>query len=313
MIGYCKNVNAQTVQQILRYIWDENTPGRIPQPMFIMGNDGSGKTTLLRNLVSDLGGMDQSYRIQIFDGKQFFCSRDIIRAIEGEGCDENLISNNSNSGSRRIVIIDDLDFFFRRSSFDDQFILRNYIYRESSPLLIATLSGVSDALADYRAPFFEGVRILYIPPFDPQSVLTGFPADKTKRISDLMEYLPTVIGSLKIASGIVLLSDDSKDDLRELIGRFALFYRIKFKDMPVYTQKVLYALSRCASPMTLSELRESTGLSSGILSTYLRQLVVSGEIRKTEPGKRGTPYEICDRLFSVWLSGEYSFADNHIH
>ena len=119
MIGYCKNVNAQTVQQILRYIWDENTPGRIQQPMFIMGNDGSGKTTLLRNLVSDLGGMDQSYRIQIFDGKQFFCSRDIIRAIEGEGCDENLISNNSNSGSRRIVIIDDLDFFFRRSSFDD--------------------------------------------------------------------------------------------------------------------------------------------------------------------------------------------------
>lgn len=128
-----------------------------------------------------------------------------------------------------------------------------------------------------------------------------------------MEYLPTVIGSLKIASGIVLLSDDPKDDLRELIGRFAPFYRIKFKDMPVYTQKVLYALSRYAAPMTLSELRESTGLSSGILSTYLRQLVVSGEIRKTEPGKRGTPYEICDRLFSVWLSGEYSFADNHIH
>ncbi len=37
--------------------------------------------------------------------------------------------------------------------------------------------------------------------------------------------------------------------------------------------------------------------------SHLRQLVISGEIRKTDPSKRGAPYEICDPLFKLWLAG----------
>lgn len=297
------NIFQQTVEQILRYVEAEKTVGHIPQPLFLIGSFGSGKTTILTELAKKLQENGFNGLIQLFDGKEFFSSNDIIKAIEGSGYDGSQPLKN-NDGRRRIVIIDDLDFFFNRSSFDDQYLLRNYLYQPEAPMLICALPKVTDALTSYQAPFFEGVRIIYVPSITSDSILKSYtPAtEKTKRLSTLLDYLPPVIRSVKIATDIINMSENSDNDLKELINIYAPIYRIKFESLPIYSQKVLIALAKSDGPLTLSQLREITDIPAGNLSPYLRQLARTQEIRKTDAEKRGAPYEIPDKLFKLWLT-----------
>ena len=79
-------------------------------------------------------------------------------------------------------------------------------------------------------------------------------------------------------------------------------YRSRFTSLPVTSQKIMIALANADAPLTRSKLREITGISSGTLSPYLQQLIQMLEIRKMESEKRGSPYEINDKLFKLWLS-----------
>ncbi len=299
MLKISKDFYADILNQIVRYIADEEKPYHIPQPMFIVGRRGSGKTTILRSLVDKLAHQRLSGKLNFFDGKQFFSSHDIIRAIEGVEYEENINSDEE----RRIVIIDDFDYYLKRTSFDDQYILRNYLNRESSPLLIATVSGIDDSLADYRAPFFEGVRLIYIPPMS-SSIISSLnvSAEMQNRLSALLEYLPPVVHSLKLASDVITLSDSKDNDLQVLLDSVAPSYRTKLEGMPITSQKILDAMSMSKTDVTLAELRDITKLPGGTISTYLRQLIKSGDIRKTVAKKRDTPYAITDKLFKLWLS-----------
>lgn len=285
--------NSKTLSQINRHIEAEEALGHIPQPMFIIGSGGAGKTTLLAKLIQELESNRWEERVHFFDGKQFFNSEDIIQAIERS-------YERSTEEKRRIVIIDDIDFFFNRSSFDDQYALRSYLNREDAPLLIATASEVTSNLADYQAPFFEGVRVIYVPAVEIAD------AENSERMARLLKYLPPVVRSIKTASEIIALSPDPKNDLGELVRRGEALYRMRLENMPVNSQKILYALAKSSGIGSLTDLREQTGLPAGTLSTYIKMLTKSGDIRKTDATKRGAPYEINDKLFGLWLSGKYS-------
>lgn len=303
MLNIIKDLDSNIVQQIIRYINDEEVIDHIPQPMFIVGRRGSGKSTILKQLIKRLKNSGLSGRILHFDGKRFFKSQDIIRAIEGMDYDGSTSIINDHIKERRIVIIDDLDYFFKRSTFDSQYLLRNYLNHDSSPLLIATISEIDDSLADYRAPFFEGVRLIYIPPLDDSIVSTlGISTKQQQRLTALMEYLPPVIHSLKLASDIVSISDDAENDLQKLLNISSSIYRDRLENLPVYSQKILCALAMSKEALTLAELREQTDISGGILSPYLRKLVTQNIIQKTNSKKRRTLYEIRDNLFKLWLS-----------
>lgn len=285
--------NSKTLRQINRHIEGEDSMGHIPQPMFIIGSGGTGKTSLLSELIRILENNGWENRVHFFDGKQFFSSADIIKAIDR--CYENHMEE-----KRHIVIIDDIDFFFNRSSFDDQYALRNYLNREDAPLLIATAAEVTRSLADYQAPFFEGVRVIYLPTIELDE------ATHNERLTKLLKYLPPVVRSVKTATEIIALSPDPENDMAELIKREEALYRLKLESLPINSQKILYALAKSSGTGSLTDLRKQTGLPAGTLSTYIKMLTKSGDIRKTDAAKRGAPYEINDKLFSLWLSGKYS-------
>lgn len=305
MLNISKDLDANIVRQIERYVNDESRAGHIPQPVFIVGSRGAGKSTLLRMLADRLKDNGLTDRLHLFDGKRFFNSHDIISAIDGVDHDGTLRIADNNGDERRIVLIDDLDYYFKRNSFDSQYLLRNYLNRESAPLLIASISEIDNSLADYRAPFFEGVRLIFIPPLNNSIISDMDASEATKnRLSNIMDYLPPVIESLKVASDIVAVSDNKDNDIKELLNRVASAYRIKLEGLPVYSQKILYSLAMSPKALTLTELRTITGLPAGTLSTYLRQMAKSGDIRKTDSQKRGIPYEIPDSLFKLWLSSQ---------
>ena len=297
------NIFEQTLSHMMLHIEAEKSVGHIPQPLFLIGSFGSGKTTLLIELARRLRENGWGESVQLLDGKEFFSSNDIIKAIEGTDYDGTRPLK-GNGDRRRIVIIDDLDFFFNRSPFDDQYLLRNYLYQPEAPMLIAAVPKISEALADYKAPFFEGVRTIYIPAItqDSLSETLNLPEEKAKRLSALLAYLPPVIRSVKIACDIIDRSDWPDNDLKELSTLSAPIYRARFDSLPAYSQKILISLSKSATPLNLSQLRELISAPAGSLSPYLQQLVQDNTIRKTDPEKRGTPYEITDKLFKLWLS-----------
>lgn len=293
------------VKRIASFVAEDKVTDRIPQPMFIVGSGGSGKSTLLRSVAGAIE--DNNIEFEIFDGRMFFGSQDIIRAIEGGDYDIGRNDNgNAETGHRKVALIDDIDYYFKRTSFDDQYVLRSYLNRKEAPLLIATISGIDEALADYRAPFFEGVRLIYIPPFESSLIDKSNASDGIKkRLSRILAYLPPVVRSFQIASEIVTASDNAAMDLKNLIDRHAPVFQTRYDRLPTYSQNILSSLANNEQPSTLADLRERTGLPSGTLSTYLRQLVKSGEIRKAGNEKKGVPYEISDPLFKAWLSSTH--------
>lgn len=299
MIKFVQDIAESIIQKIIRYVHDDGSLGHIPQPLFIVGSSGAGKTSMITMLTTALKSKSYDGNIMTFDGRQFFDTADIIRAIEND----NDNGKTESRPKRNIVIIDDVDYYLTRSSFDDQYRLRNYLNRENSPLLIGTISRVGESLTDYDAPFFEGVRLVYIPPVDNLLLAeTDIPSETYDRLTSLLEYLPPVVRSYKVASDIVGVSDSADTDLRELLYRYSPIYRERIDRLPVYSQKILFELANAEKPVNLSELRDLTNLPAGTLSTYLRQLVNTGIIKKIDPDKRGTPYEIRDNLFKKWLS-----------
>ncbi len=293
-----------TAKRILSLVKEDGKTDHIPQIMFIKGRQGSGKTSLLETVGSKLKNNGWEGHLLIFDGRQFFSSKDIIDAIDEATADNTLQKEQTDSNLRMVVIIDDMDYYLKRSSFDDQYVLRSYLYKNTSPLLIGSISKIDRSLAEYRAPFFEGVRLIEIPKLD-LSILDALEISEEirERIRGLMQYLPATIGSLKSAMNVIETSDNKTNDLRELLSRESAVYRQKYESMPEYSQKILYYMAQASDPTTLTSLRSLTNLPAGTLSTYIRLLLKSGDIRKTNSQKRGTPYEISDKLFKLWLTG----------
>ncbi len=291
------------VEKVIGLINRDLTPGHAPQPMFIVGISGAGKTTLINKIAVELKHKVEGDQLKLLDGRSFFCSQDIIQAIEGRDYNMTIQEYSHKNKPSQIVLIDDFDYFFKRSSFDDQYILRNYLNRESAPLLIGTISNIGEAIADYRAPFFEGVRMVYIPTLDMNAIASmSFPQEKKERIMALMKLLPPTVRSLKIACEIIESGYQDQEDTKYLVRRLAPSLRETFDRLPIYSQKIIYSMAGYEKPLTLSELREITGLSAGTLSTYLSQLIKTGHIRKVGFKKRGIPYEISNPLFKLWLS-----------
>lgn len=294
-----KGSDNTTITKIRQYVSENTRIDHIPQPLFVMGEYGTGKSTLLKKLVSELGE-NRGYDVRLYDGRQFFASTDIISAIE-KSEDTGIVMEKS--PVRPIVLIDDIDYYLKRSSFEDQYLLRNYLNSDFSPLLVASISAIDKSLSDYNAPFFEGVRILYIPAFETNDISVENLTQETKnRIEALMEFLPPVVGSFKMASEIVSLSSNRDADINALIERFDHIYRTKFESLPAYSQKILYSIANSDGAVELSKLRTLTDLPAGILSPYLRQLVKEGCLRKMSTKKRNVPYAINDKLFKLWLS-----------
>ena len=263
---------------------DGNIGSSIPQPVLVIGQEGSGKTTLLRSLITKYPALHFVW----VDGRFIFSSSDITEQVSGDS----------------ILIIDNLDYFLDRCSYEEQFRLRRFLYNEGAPMMIASVSKLIPALTEYKAPFFEGLKKIHLPPITDGDLNQIFSEDSIDRASAMFNFVPPTIKSVEIISNIIGEGSNPKDDLDFLLSYYSVIYREIYNNVPTNSQHILNILSNSEKDMTVPDIREASGLTSGILTPYLKSLKKKGIIIKDSSVKRSTKYFIKDPLFKIWLKKE---------
>ena len=263
---------------------DGNLGSSIPQPVLVIGQEGSGKTTLFRRLITKYPTLHFVW----IDGRFIFSSKDIIEQASGDS----------------ILIIDNLDYFLDRCSYEEQFRLRRFLYNEGAPMMIASVSKLIPALTEYKAPFFEGLKKIQLSTITDGELTQIFSEDSIDRASAMFNFVTPTINSVEIISNIIDAGGNPKDDLDSLLSYYSIIYRDIYNSVPTNSQHILNILSNAEKDMTVPKLREASGLTSGILTPYLKSLKEKGIIIKNSSVKRSTKYFIKDPLFRIWLKKE---------
>lgn len=263
---------------------DGNIGSSIPQPVLVIGQEGSGKTTLFRRLITKYPTLHFVW----IDGRFIFSSTDIIEQASGNS----------------ILIIDNLDYFLDRCSYEEQFRLRRFLYNEGAPMMIASVNKLIPALTEYKAPFFEGLKKIHLPSITDGDLTQIFSDDSIDRASAMFNFVTPTINSVEIISNIIDAGGNPKEDLDFLLSYYSIIYRNIYNSVPTNSQHILNILSNAEKDMTVPELREASGLTSGILTPYLKSLKEKGIIIKDSSVKRSTKYFIKDPLFRIWLKKE---------
>ena len=262
-----------------------NAGSSIPQPVLIIGQEGAGKTTLLRRLVT----VYADWHFVWIDGRSIFSTADITDKATDDS----------------VLIIDDLDYYLERCTYDEQFRLRRFLYNEGAPMMIASVSKLYPAFTEYRAPFFEGLKKIHLSPITENELSSVFDDNSMVRVMTMFSLVPPTVNSMEIISRIIGSSISPENDLNLLLSHYSGIYRLKYGNVPPTSQHILNALGNSETDMSLAEIREFSGLASGVLSPYLKRLIKEGFITSDKTKSRGTKYAIKDSLFKIWLKSEF--------
>lgn len=168
-------------------------------------------------------------------------------------------------------------------------------------MMIASVSKLIPALTEYRAPFFEGLKKIHLPPITDEDLNQIFSDESIDRATVMFNFVPPTINSVGIISNIIEVGDNPKDDLEFLLSYYSIVFRDIYNNVPKNSQHILNILSNSEKDMTVPDIREASGLTSGILTPYLKSLKEKGIITKDSSVKRSTTYFIKDPLFRMWL------------
>lgn len=269
---------------------ERNGDAAIPQPSVVIGESGAGKTTLLKRLYSE--AKCSGHPAVWIDGRTLFSTGDIVSRLNGH--------------PHAVLFIDDMDFYFSRCGYDEQYRLRKLLYNEGAPMLIGSVRRVLPAFSEYEAPFFEGLNLVYMPPLalsdDIKTLFAGTEAQE--RASALYRWVAPTIKSLETIYGIISNNKNPDNDLALLINAFSDGYRAVYEDLPVYSQHILNVLGGAENGLVMAQLRQATGLTVSILPAYLKNLRNKGLITVDASKKKFTRYAVKNPLFRLWLSTE---------
>lgn len=282
------NLNDKIFNIVISDI-DKGTHAEIPQPIVIVGIDGSGKTTLLRQLYN--ATIQSGHSAIWIDGRSIFSVKDI--------------TSHAGIKSNSVIFIDDIDFFFTRCSYSEQYELRSLLYNEGAPMLVGTVEKILPAFSEYKAPFFEGLKLIYIPPvtLDEPNGISFSNTEEKERARKLLQLLPKTIRSVDIIRNIIRNSSNTKSDITMLISNFSYYYKQIYQSLPIYSQQILSAIGNTPSPgQLLSDIRKKTDLPTSVLSIYLRNLCSAGILTVDKSMKKGYKYAVKDPLLGEWLS-----------
>jgi hypothetical protein len=292
-------INEHVYSVVLSSLKKENQ-NKTAQSHIIIGADGSGKTTILKRIAFELSKLEAFHAI-VIDGQKLFSLDDIWKYCSGGY--KNTLDWQEQHKQRVVLLIDNIQYLFQRISDAEQFSLRGNLNSPGAPILVGTSNEVLPAFTDYKAAFFDGLKLSYIHQVDNETIrLIGFSERELNRVNTLLAYLPKTVRSLMLIKRVLRLSYSDKDDLNMLCDLLAPAFRLKLDNFVAPNQRILLALASSESGMTLLQLREATQLGNGKLSPYLSRLTVDNILEKISSSSRNATYRIKDSLFRLWLT-----------
>lgn len=302
-------IHEEAYTLLCNYLLKENM-AKTAQPNLIVGEAGSGKTFLLKRLADNIDrNMGNSLYPILMEGKSLFSTEDIwaqcashLNVGQGKDAFEYILEWQEDNSKRIVLLIDNIQYYFKRTDNAEQYGLRGKLNKAGSPILIASSDKVLPAFTEYEAAFFDGFKIIYLKPLPTTTIkeITDGQYD-ISRIERLMSYMPKTIRSLIIVTRIISKSKAAEDDLTLLSDYFYSHYQETFDSVPTQTQRILSALAHSDVGLSLSEIREITGQENGKISPYLKLMVDQKMINKESKTLRSGVYSITDPLFKLWL------------
>lgn len=119
-----------------------------------------------------------------------------------------------------------------------------------------------------------------MPPITDGDLNQIFSKDSIDRASAMFNFVPPTIKSVEIISNIIGEGSNPKDDLDFLLSYYSVIYREIYNNVPTNSQHILNILSNSEKDMTVPDIREASGLTSGILTPYLKSLKKKGHNHK---------------------------------
>jgi tetratricopeptide (TPR) repeat protein/RNA-binding protein YhbY len=350
-------VRTKLFDYLIDQIKEESTKS-IPQHHLIIGARGMGKSMLLKRLEVELKSheliktfipilyTEEQYNItslndlwlnsldKLADVMDCVGNDKLVREIDSkvdvlqnvknvEGHEDEaykfFTKITSELGKRPVLLIDNINFLFKRLDKSAQHWLRNILSQKSAPIIIAASPVKVNDVLEYGAPFYDAFQINYLQKLNEKELLqilnnlaklTG----STEVISEIgqkksrLRVINQLTGGNPRTSVILFklisrgFSNSIVEDLDALLDDITPLYKARFEEeLPSQLQNIMNAIAINWDPVDIEKLRVLTSLNNSQLSPQLKRLVDSGWITKKSGFKtKGKVYEVSERFFNIW-------------
>jgi len=318
------------------------------QNFLLIGQRGAGKTTLLYRLkygiedggekfkhiipvmfneeqynLTELLNLWESVAEHLAEHSDFSTLHDELqiaiweRKIDQEAAFDLLQKALKNAGKRIILLIENIDVFFKKIGFEEQRAMEKMLSNCESVSLIATSTTYFEGInikGSFR-DFFEITQLDGLTHDESIKLLLklGELTNESERIHQIILRNPKRIESLRRLTGgnprtmsylfqIFLDNGNGKAilDLYKLLDDLTFLYKAELDQLSPQQQKVIDIIARHWDAISVKELANGTKLESKYISSVLNILEKNQTIEVVATKTKNNLYRIKDRFLNIW-------------
>ena len=273
----------------------KNKPNGIPQHILISGGTGSGKTTLLLRLKERLES----------EGKHIVSLHFPYTLIHDVQTIESKFEDKDKTAT--ILLIDDFHLLLESLSIQEQYRLRAFLFSNGAPTLIATSKKQLDAIADYRAPFYDAFRIFVLHPEEFVSYFFNQQTyNKLVNEKDWEEAYSIISNNFCYLASFASRYSDGfsiQECINMELKANSRYFKSLYLSLPLIQQQVVLGIALSPTiPASLIEIRNSAKIESTSVTSAIKKLASISIVKQIGQKKRNYTYALVDALFYRWLS-----------
>lgn len=216
-----------------------------------------------------------------------------------------------------LLLIDNIGDILEKFDEREEQRLREVLLTTPEIRLIGATSVFLERFFDYKRPFFDFFKYLYLDGLNKAESLElmlklgeAFHAENIEQIVNNESYRIEVLRRLTggVVRSMVLLFEifvenntgSAFKDLEVLIDRVTPLYKDRMDDLPKQQQKIVAALANFWEAATTKELAEAVRMESKVVSAQLMQLIKNRVVVKIETPTKNHLYRLEERFFNIW-------------
>ena len=299
--------------------------------ILFLGPRGIGKShTLLRifhslynsNRVTTIRLAEEEYSISSLDDLCRRILENLNVSYDGKNattCCRNKLSELKNSGRPAVLFVENLQMLFEQIR-PDLGKLRSIIQSDQSLCIVGSALTYLDSISSPDEPFYRFFDVNHLQGLTEEQVFELIKkrlvlSKKDFLTKQLKEHVGRISGICLLTGGNprlihmlaeVIVHKNSLEDLERnlllLLDQLTPFYQARMETMSGEQRKVFDTIALADGPLSPIEIAKRLNISKpSIVVTQLRRLQKNGLVENVKfSNKRGTRYQIIERLYRIW-------------